>query len=180
MIARAVMAVALLALPGTVAAQGATGRTVEQRLQRAEDEIAIERLLIDYAATLDARDYAAYAALFTPDGEWVNGDAARKGRPAIEAMLAAIMGPAGTPNHDNFHLLANPRISVEGDRATAASLYLFVMRGKGGQPLAVLAGSYADELVRTEGQWKIRRRIAANIMPTAQEWTRFIAAQAGR
>ena len=72
---------ALLAavIPALALAQ-ASSQTIEQRLRRVEDELAIRRVLVDYAATQDARDYAAYAALFAKNGEWVNGKNVHKGR----------------------------------------------------------------------------------------------------
>ncbi len=66
------LAALALTLPLFATAQTA-GLTVEQRLQRVEDELAIRRILVDYSATQDARDYPAYAALFAKNGEWVNG-----------------------------------------------------------------------------------------------------------
>ena len=58
-----------LAAPAAALAQAAAS-TLEQRVQRVEDELAIRRVLIDYARLLDERDYAGYADLFTPYGEW--------------------------------------------------------------------------------------------------------------
>ena len=75
----ALSAVLTIAMPVLALAQ-ATGLSVEQRLQRLEDEVAIRRILVDYAATQDARDYDAYAALFAKDGEWRNGKSVYKGR----------------------------------------------------------------------------------------------------
>jgi len=149
--------------------------SVEARLQRVEDELAIRRILIDYAGFLDGRDYAAYANLFTPDGEWTNQAGGRKGRDEIRAMLESVMGPAGTPNAANYHLISNPRIDLDGDRATATSRYLFVMRGPEGQPTPSLAGIYTDEFVRLNGEWKIARRVANDIMPTPEEWRNTMA-----
>ena len=61
-LAAALAAVPALALPAA-APQGG-GLTIEQRLQRVEDELAIRRVLVDYSATQDAHDYESYAALF--------------------------------------------------------------------------------------------------------------------
>ena len=85
--------------PGLAAAQ-TNGLTIEQRLQRVEDELAIRRVLVDYAATQDARDYAGYAALFAKHGEWVNGNRVYKGRDAIVKMLVSLYGtpPPGFVN----------------------------------------------------------------------------------
>ena len=53
----------LLATSGTALAKDA-GPSLEQRVQRMEDGSAIRRILIEYGADLDAKDYHAYAALF--------------------------------------------------------------------------------------------------------------------
>lgn len=177
---RIIHALALCALfigPAAVSAAPPAPGSIEARLQRVEDELAIRRVLVDYAAFLDSRDYDAYAALFAPDGEWTGGGGSHKGRAAIRAMLADVLGPAGAANRANFHLITNPRVTVEGDRAHATSRYLFVMRGADGRPQPSLAGIYTDDLVRVNGQWLIQRRVADDIMPTREEWAKIIAGQ---
>jgi uncharacterized protein (TIGR02246 family) len=171
---RTLLIAALAAASLSAQAQPKSG-SIEARLQRVEDELAIRRLLIDYAAFLDGRDYARYAGLFTADGEWTNAGGSHKGQTAIRQMLEAALGPAGAPNAANYHIISNPRIDLQGDRARATSRYLFVMRGQGGEPVPALAGVYSDELVRQAGQWKIRRRVADDIMPTPEEWRRIMA-----
>lgn len=152
------------------------GLTVEQRLQRVEDELAIRRVLVDYSATQDARDYAAYAALFARDGEWVNGRNVYKGRDAIQKMLVGLYGapPPGYVNTESYHISSNPQVDVHGDRATARSRHLLMMRGPKGEPTPMLAGRYEDELIREDGQWKILRRVDTPVMPTSEEWSKFI------
>lgn len=174
-------ALALLAatLPALATAQSnsPSGLTLEQRLQRVEDELAIRRVLIEYAATQDARDYAGYAALFAKEGEWINGKNVYKGRDAIYQMLVNLYGPAPGPgyvNNESFHLTSNPQITVNGDRATARSRHLLIMRGPGGHPQAVLSGRYEDELIREDGEWKILRRVDYPVMPTSEEWMKYI------
>lgn len=171
MLHRALLSLALVTLPAMAGAQ-----TVEQRLQRVEDQLAIQRILVDYAAFLDGRDYARYAGLFTADGEWTNGAGSNKGQAAIRAMLEKTLGTPGAPNRSNFHIISNPQVDLDGDSATARSRYVFVMRAPDGRPQPALAGLYTDELVRETGGWKIKRRIADDIMPTAEEWRKIIAA----
>jgi uncharacterized protein (TIGR02246 family) len=171
----AVLAAAIL--PALAMAQAQTsGLTVEQRLRRVEDELAIQRVLVEYAARQDARDYAGYAALFAKNGEWVNGKNAYKGRDAILKMLTDLYGPvpAGFVNNDSYHISSNFQIDVDGDRATARSRHLLVMRGPKGEPTPSLAGRYEDELIREDGQWKILKRVDTPVMPTAEEWSKFI------
>jgi uncharacterized protein (TIGR02246 family) len=159
----------------------ASVQTIEQRLQRVEDELAIRRVLVDYAATQDARDYAGYAALFAKDGEWVNGKSVHKGRAAIQKMLVDLYGPPppGYVNGESYHITSNPQINVDGNRATARSRHLLVMRGPGGEPTPALAGRYEDELIREDGQWKILRRVDYPVMPTSEEWMKLIRERRG-
>lgn len=168
---------AVFALTSTTVIAQVGSESLSARVQRVEDQLAIQRVLVDYAAYLDGRDYASYAALFTPDGEWNNGGGSHKGQVAIRQMLESVMGPAGSPNLANYHIITNPRVDLDGDRATATSRYVFVMRGPDGQPVPSLAGVYHDQFVRQGGMWKIKRRIADDIMPTAEEWRKITATQ---
>jgi uncharacterized protein (TIGR02246 family) len=167
---------ALTAVMPALAVAQASGLSVEQRLQRVEDELAIRRILVDYSATQDARDYAGYAALFAKNGEWVNGKNVHKGREAIHKMLVDLYGnpPPGYVNNESYHITSNAQIEVNGDRATARSRHLLVMRGPKGEPTPMLAGRYEDELIREDGKWKILRRVDYPVMPTSEEWMKFI------
>lgn len=165
---------ATAALPA--AAPQTSKLTLEQRLQRVEDELAIRRVLVDYSATQDAHDYAGYAALFAREGEWVNGKTVHKGREAIQKMLVDLYGaPApGYVNSESYHISSNAQIDVNGDRAAVRSRHLLVMRGPKGEPVPALAGRYEDEFIREDGQWKILRRVDYPVMPTSEEWMKFI------
>lgn len=174
------LAAALLAtLAAAAPAHGAApsgALSIEQRLQRVEDELAIRRVLVDYSATQDARDYAGYAALFAKDGEWVNGRNVHKGREAIHRMLVDLYGepPPGYVNNESYHITSNAEIDLQGDRATARSRHLLVLRGPDGAPTPALAGRYEDEFIREDGKWKILRRVDYPVMPTPEEWMKFI------
>ena len=165
----------ILSVP-TVSVAQAGGLTIEQRLQRVEDELAIRRVLVDYSATQDAHDYEGYAALFAKNGEWVNGKTVHKGHEAILKMLVDLYGapPPGYVNSESFHITSNPQVNVNGDRATARSRHLLVMRGPKGEPTPALAGRYEDEFIREDGKWKILRRVDYPLMPTSEEWMQFI------
>ena len=178
-------AVALLSLSAApVCAQDTLALTsIEQRLRRAEDELAIRRVLIDYAWTQDARDFPAYAALFAREGEWINGANAYRGREAILQMLTGIYGEPDPDyvNRESLHITSNIEIDLAGDRATARSRHLLILRGPEGAPQPALAGRYEDELIREDGEWKILRRVDYPVMPTPEEWGAFMRArQAGQ
>jgi uncharacterized protein (TIGR02246 family) len=174
----ALLAVGFLAAPlARTAAVAQSGTlTVEQRLQRVEDELAIRRVLVDYSAFQDARDYAGYAALFAREGEWINGKTVYKGREAIHKMLVDLYGapPPGFVNSESYHISSNAQIDLDGDRATVRSRHLLVMRGPKGEPTPALAGRYEDQFIREDGKWKILRRVDTPVMPTSEEWMKFI------
>jgi uncharacterized protein (TIGR02246 family) len=151
--------------------------TLEQRLQRVEDELAIRRVITAYSNTQDAHDYDGYVALFAADGEWATGTSVFKGRDAIKKMLVGLYGeaPPGYVNGESFHISFNADVTLNGDEATASSRHVLFMRGPTGQPVPMLSGRYDDEFVRENGQWKIRRRFDTPVMPTAVEWAKIIA-----
>jgi hypothetical protein len=133
---------------------------VEARLRRMEDEAAIENLLLEYGRTLDARDFAAYGALFAAEGEWKGAMGTFKGPKVIQAEMERIFaGATDIPKGKNFHAMSNFDITVQGDRATAKSMFVFYTMD-GNKPVANVAGRYEDVLVRIGGVWKFLQRNA--------------------
>ncbi len=61
----------------------------------------------------------------------------------------------------NYHLLSNFVITVNGDTATAWSRWAFVVPGERGAAISQ-AGRYDDALVRENGRWKFKKRVASN------------------
>ena len=134
------------------------------RLQQLEDKHEIEQLLLDYGRYLDNRDFAGYGRLFAKDGEWVGGFGTASGGPAgIQAFMEKAMGTGPNTAH-NYHLLTNFVITVNGDMATAWSRWSFVVPGPTGAMIAQ-AGRYDDTLVRENGHWRFKRRVASNDTP---------------
>ena len=153
---------AFLLVPFLLAAgQQASTAAATARLQQLEDKAEIEQLLLDYGRHLDGRDFAAYGRLFAKDGEWVGGFGTASGGPAgIQAFMEKAMGTA--PNRaNNYHLLSNFVITVNGDTATAWSRWAFVVPGASGATISQ-AGRYDDTLVRENGRWRFKRRMASN------------------
>lgn len=141
----------------------------EARLQALEDREAIRALLMEYRRALDAKDFAAYAALFGDDGEFV-ADAVGpvRGREAILAMLAELQQDGALSEHagDDRHLATNVEISLDGDRAKVSSTWVYLTRGDDGGPRLSLLGHYDDEVRRTAAGWRFARRSAPCDMPS--------------
>jgi ketosteroid isomerase-like protein len=171
---------AALALAMSVVAAAQPARlTIDQRLQRVEDELAIQRILINYHAYLDGRNIDGYVSLFAKNGEWVNGSIVRKGPAEIRQLLEGLFGtvPADFVNRESYTHTTNIQIDLHGDRATARSRHLLMKRGPDGSPTPTLAGRYEDEFIREDGQWKILRRVDYPVMPTAEEWGKIMQAR---
>lgn len=180
----AVFAAALVLMP--LAQAKAQEPTLEQRLQRVEDELAIKRVILEYAVRLDARDFDGYVALFAKNGTWQSGNTVKHGRKEIRQMLVDIYGnpPPGYVNNNSYRIVSNVLVDIDGDHATAHSRQLTIMRGENGSPTPRLSGIYDDELIRENGKWKILHRIDRTIMPTPEEWRKQMselhAKQAGK
>ncbi len=158
----AALMAAVLLLSTAPQAQRATQpkESVETRLQRFEDKEEIQSLLLDYGRFLDSRDFKSYASLFAKDGEWVGGFGSVSGPANIQAFMEKNMG-TGPNRANNYHLLSNFVITVQGDTAMAWSRWAFVVPGQGGATISQ-AGRYDDTLVRENGRWRFKRRVASN------------------
>jgi hypothetical protein len=158
------LAAAVVTSTGYAAAQGAT--QAELRLQQVADKQEIIELLLEYGRTLDRKDYEAYGKLFAREGEWAGGGAPAKGPKAIEERMRKTFGPgSGVKWTTDFHVLTNPIVKVEGDRATAWSRWLFMSPGADGKPVPAYGGHYDDVLVREDGVWRFQRREVVADMP---------------
>jgi hypothetical protein len=159
---------ALLLIAGFLAVQaprsGQSDPSIAARLQRLEDIEEIRVLLTDYGRFLDSRDLPAYSRLFARDGEWVGGFGSAKGPADILAFMQKNLGTG--PNRNNsYHILSNFEIDVKGESATAWSRWTFIVPAADGKPVISQAGRYDDTLIREEGRWKFKRRVASNDIP---------------
>ena len=135
------------------------------RVQLLEDKEEIRTLLIDYGRLLDARDFAGYSRLFAKDGEWVGGFGSTQGPAAIQAFMEKnIPGPNTS---QTYHIMSNFEIQVHGDSATAWSRWAYVTPGPDRRPVIAQGGHYDDTLVRENGHWKFKRRVASNDISAA-------------
>src|SRR5579862_9947651 len=73
--------VAVLALMGSLAV------AADNDAVRAQDRVQIEDLMWRYARALDTENAEAYAATYTPDGQFGTGANATKGREPLKKMI---------------------------------------------------------------------------------------------
>jgi ketosteroid isomerase-like protein len=138
---------------------------VDARLGRLEDADQICRLTQEYRRLLDARDLDGYGRLFAADGEWLGGTGYGQTPAGITAMLNERL-PARSSDHPTaWHLVTEPEIDLDGDRATGTVTWTWVGRGDAGTPVMRLLGHYDDSYVRERGRWRYQRRIAHTDIP---------------
>ncbi|GAA4529158.1 nuclear transport factor 2 family protein [Amycolatopsis samaneae] len=128
-------------------------------IQEISDRLEIQDLLVDYATAIDSRDFEALDRIFTDDAHIdytaFGGIAGNLGE--VKEWLARTL--AMLPAFQ--HLIANPAIRVDGDRATGRVMCLnpLALPVEGGDPRIALLGLwYLDEYVRTPTGWRISRR----------------------
>jgi hypothetical protein len=139
---------------------------VERRLRALEAKEEIRNLLQEYRRTLDVRDMRAYSALFARNGTWSGASGEATGPDGIYEMLtAALPDNPPWPGATLWHLITDPTIAVDGDRATAHSLWMHVRRGEADTPLLPTLGAYDDELVLEDGAWRFLRRSVTRLIP---------------
>jgi uncharacterized protein (TIGR02246 family) len=126
-------------------------------LQRLVDRQEIADLCVRYTSALDTRDWQRLASCFTADPVFVHPGGRLEGFPAILARTSAALDPLDATQH----LLGNVVVAVEGDTATATSYFQaqHVRAGTPGGDTYLIAGSYADTLVRTAEGWRIAERV---------------------
>jgi 3-phenylpropionate/cinnamic acid dioxygenase small subunit len=126
-------------------------------LQRLVDQQAISDLCVRYTSALDTRAWERLESCFTADPTFVHPGGRLAGFDEILARTSAALDPLDATQH----LLGNVVVEVTGDTATATSCFQaqHVRAGAPGGDTYLIAGSYADSLVRTPDGWRIAERV---------------------
>jgi hypothetical protein len=172
---RPLVAAAMLA---AVAASGCATAPSQQtgmaeRLQALEDKEAIHALLERFFEYQETRQIENYANLVAKDGEMILRRGRTSGGPAgiIASMTRGGGSAAGggenapAPAIRMRHILSNVHIEVKGDAATAQSRFTLISVGDDNRPRVGGSGRYRDDLVRENGEWKIRKRVIYRDIP---------------
>lgn len=156
----AVVGLALVGLPAVAA-----------DIARAEDRAQIEKLMWQYVRALDTENADAYAAVYTPDGQFGSGAKAVKGREALKKMIDGLKqrnvdneAKTGHKRPAMYHVLTNNYVEfTDKDHARMQAYWMTVFAGDGEKtpPRVAAAGREIDELVRMNGQWLIQLRDVA-------------------
>ena len=163
-LAAAVLGAGALTLP---AAQADDLEALTKRVQLLEDREDIRALIMAYGHAHDHRDYRTFASLFAAEGEWIGGLGSAKGPDAIFALMDETIGHNPLPEGSGtFHVMTNDQIKIDGDRASATTLWLYVTPAEDESPRLTYLGEYDDQYIRENGEWKfLRREAISHISP---------------
>lgn len=131
---------------------------MDPRLQEMLDHHEIRKVLALYCHACDRGDAALMASVYSGEDSFDDHGLVRAPGPEYaERMTASILERTQAV----WHVLGQSMIVVDGDTAGVETFFLGYMRLKpvdGVEKLNQLAGRFVDQLVRIDGQWKIRRR----------------------
>jgi 3-phenylpropionate/cinnamic acid dioxygenase small subunit len=129
------------------------GQAVRALLDRQQ----IADLCVRYTTALDTKDWALLESCFTESPAFVHPGGRLDGFPAILARTSAAL----TPLDVTQHLLGNVVVEVDGAAARSSCYFRaqHVRTGTPGGDTYIIAGSYADRLIRTSTGWRIAERV---------------------
>jgi 3-phenylpropionate/cinnamic acid dioxygenase small subunit len=123
-----------------------------------DERIDVAETVYAYATGIDTRDWTLYRSIFTDDVEidfssW-DGSPARRMR--ADDWVAGVQ-PLFHGLDATQHSMSNPRVTIDGDRATCV-LYMqaaHFLRNDEGDAEFTIGGYYTDQLVRTPAGWRV-------------------------
>ena len=125
-----------------------------------EDRIAIAELAAAYSAAASRCAARDMEQALTPDAV-LGGVAKLVGRGDADVVGARSIGDLFAAAFETLELVhQTPQVvnlRFDGERATATTMVVEYLRGKGG-PLMLMLGNYEDSLVRTPAGWRFSRR----------------------
>ena len=131
--------------------------SLEQRLQRVEDMIAIYQLISSYGPAADSGHLVEAAELWTEDGIYdIPGIGRFSGRTEIVELLGGELHQSLIKG-GSAHVLSMPHVTITGDFATAIN-YARVYTPKDGAIAIFRVVASRWEMIRQAGEWKVLRR----------------------
>lgn len=119
-----------------------------------EDELAIRHLVAAYADAVNRRDEALWSSTWAEDGVWSLPGRSVEGREAVVAMWVAAMG--------SFEFVAQlvyqGTLQIEGDQANGRWYLTEHLQPVGADEGRFTIGTYADEYIRQDGDWRFASR----------------------
>ncbi len=139
---------------------------LEARVAALEDERGVIANMYRYAHSIDYGLEAEWVDCFTEDGAFDMrrrphfGAGEGQRHEGHEALAAFIATHTRAPETWHKHLMAQPRIAVEGGSAKVESFFLRLDEDAAGEPYVLVFGRYRDTVRRcADGLWRFAERI---------------------
>ncbi len=155
---------------------------MDPRLQEMLDHYEITKTLNQYNRSCDRCDEVTCADVYIEDSWDEHGLFKDKGKAFAAAIVPHILESSETM----YHLSGQTVITVNGDEAGAETYFLAGSRVKdedGKTWVNQLGGRFADNLVKVDGVWKIKKRIVLRdwtiSLPLDKDWEQATTLQDG-
>lgn len=141
-------------------------------LQRAADRLLIQEVAYRYIHALDTRDGDLYVSVFTGDAVYDIEGQIVHGHEELRAIITGLQNSRDTRIEqglapiDLYHTNINPMISFISDNEATYTAYWQTLRLAEDNTMRIGGmGRIEDELVKTDGEWKIKKRVLTNFVP---------------
>jgi hypothetical protein len=131
---------------------------IEKRLQAAEDELEILRLLASYGPAADSNEIGALSRLWKADGVYNIAAGLRACGQSAIAHLFDNEHHRALIDQGSAHIVTAPRVVVKDDRAEAFAYGFLVQRAGNDYRVSRASANYWT-LVRTQQGWRVEERI---------------------
>jgi uncharacterized protein (TIGR02246 family) len=159
----------LLALLATAPLHAADNDALVQMLA---DRAEIQEVAYRYINALDTRDAELYLSVFTEDAEYDVEGTVYRGHDALRGIITGLQksrddaAAAGRPTVDLYHTNINPVIDVQSPTQATYQAYWQTLRKADDNSMRIGGmGMIKDELVKTDGTWRIKKRVLTNFVP---------------
>ncbi|CAN7628874.1 nuclear transport factor 2 family protein [Phenylobacterium sp. LjRoot219] len=145
----------------------------QSRLQTMLDHFEITQTIAEYCHGCDRSDEAHMGSAYLEDSWDDHGHIKAPGREFARLMTIDIQAQSTSLSHQ----LGQSLVRVDGDEAGAETYFIAVSRSldaDGRELCNQLGGRYVDRLVREDGRWLVKHRIAVRdwsiSLPIEQDW----------
>ncbi len=152
--------------------------TLEERITALEDVEAIKKLkarycyLVDAAVAGDTAKWDEFMTNFVEDA-WIDFDllGRHEGKEAVDTFYRVVVASSLSYS---AHMVSNPIIDVDGDRAVGRWYVHVPCTGKTQNIAVWIQGRYEEEYVKVDGEWKWKSMTTKfdHITPFDEGWVK--------
>lgn len=141
-------------------------------VQMLADRAEIQEVAYRYINALDTRDPELYLSVFTEDAEYDVEGTIYRGHEALRGIITGLQkarddaAAAGRPTVDLYHTNINPVIDIISPTEARFQAYWQTLRKADDNSMRIGGmGMIKDELVKSDGKWRIKKRVLTNFVP---------------